>query len=409
MLNQELTSEAKKSPIPKYFLILLLVVGVFSLGFLSGKSGLTVTNGKIEINKGNAPATSADYSLLWEALDRLNNEYVDRPLDQVELMYGAVSGLVGAAGDPYTAFLRPDDAKKFREQLRGSFDGIGAEIGKKNEQIVVVAPLEDTPAERAGILAGDTILEIDGESTIGMTTDVAVSKIRGKAGTQVTLTVVHKETSEPVEITITRAKIEIKSVKLEDKTVNGKKIAVVKMNQFGDGTKGLLDQTIDKIVTGGYDGMVLDLRNNPGGYLDTAVTTISNWVDADKVAVKEMGYGDDERLFRTKGVPRLKGIKTIVLVNGGSASASEIVAGALQDYGAATIVGEKTFGKGSVQELQELRGESQIKITVAKWFTPNGRGIDKLGLEPDVIVEMTADDAKNDKDPQMDKALELLK
>ena len=324
-------------------------------------------------------------------------------------MYGAVSGLVGAAGDPYTAFLRPDDAKKFREQLRGSFDGIGAEIGKKNEQIVVVAPLEDTPAERAGILAGDTILEIDGESTIGMTTDVAVSKIRGKAGTQVTLTVVHKETSEPVEITITRAKIEIKSVKLEDKTVNGKKIAVVKMNQFGDGTKGLLDQTIDKIVTGGYDGMVLDLRNNPGGYLDTAVTTISNWVDADKVAVKEMGYGDDERLFRTKGVPRLKGIKTIVLVNGGSASASEIVAGALQDYGAATIVGEKTFGKGSVQELQELRGESQIKITVAKWFTPNGRGIDKLGLEPDVIVEMTADDAKNDKDPQMDKALELLK
>lgn len=379
------------------------------MGFLSGKSGLTVTNGKIEINKGNAPATSADYSLLWEALDRLNNEYVDRPLDQVELMYGAVSGLVGAAGDPYTAFLRPDDAKKFREQLRGSFDGIGAEIGKKNEQIVVVAPLEDTPAERAGILAGDTILEIDGESTIGMTTDVAVSKIRGKAGTQVTLTVVHKETSEPVEITITRAKIEIKSVKLEDKTVNGKKIAVVKMNQFGDGTKGLLDQTIDKIVTGGYDGMVLDLRNNPGGYLDTAVTTISNWVDADKVAVKEMGYGDDERLFRTKGVPRLKGIKTIVLVNGGSASASEIVAGALQDYGAATIVGEKTFGKGSVQELQELRGESQIKITVAKWFTPNGRGIDKLGLEPDVIVEMTADDAKNDKDPQMDKALELLK
>jgi carboxyl-terminal processing protease len=226
----------------------------------------------------------------------------------------------------------------------------------------------------------------------------------------------HKDSSDPVDITITRAKIEIKSIKLETKMVGNpdaaggaRKIAIIKMNQFGDDTKGLLDRAIDTVTTGGYSGLVLDLRNNPGGYLETAVSTVADWVDDGTVAVKEIGNDKKEKLYKTEGVPRLKGIKTIILVNGGSASASEIVAGALQDYKAATLVGEKTFGKGSVQELQELKGDSEIKVTVAKWFTPNGRGIDKKGLEPDVKVELTSADAQNNRDPQMDKALELLK
>jgi carboxyl-terminal processing protease len=334
---------------------------------------------------------------------------VDRPLDQQKLMYGAVAGLVSATGDPYTTFFNPDQAKKFQEQLKGSFEGIGAELGMKDEQIVVVTPLEGSPAAKAGLLAGDIILQIDGESTAGQTTDDAVSKIRGPAGTKVTLTVLHKGKTQSQDIIITRDKIELKSVKLETKTVNGKKIAVIKMNQFGDDTKGLLDKAIDSVTTGGYDGLVLDLRNNPGGYLETAVSTISDWIDEGQVAVKEIGYDKNEKDYRTAGIPRLKGMKTIVLVNGGSASASEIVAGALQDYKVATLVGEKTFGKGSVQELENLKDDAQIKITVAKWYTPKGRGIHKLGLEPDTKVVMTPEDIQAQKDPQMDKALELLK
>ncbi|MBX4187358.1 MAG: S41 family peptidase, partial [Candidatus Doudnabacteria bacterium] len=246
------------------------------------------------------------------------------------------------------------------------------------------------------------------ESTTGLSSEDAVSKIRGKAGTQVVLKVVHKGQSESKDITITRGKIAIKSVKLETKTVNNKKIAVIKINQFGDDTKALLDQTIDKVTTGGYAGVVVDLRNNPGGYLETAVQTISDWIDEDQVAVKEVGFNNAEHLYKTEGMPRLKGMKTVILVNGGSASASEIVAGALQDYGAATLVGEKTFGKGSVQELENLRSDSEIKITVAKWYTPKGRGIHKIGLEPDIKVELTTDDAKANRDPQMDKALGLF-
>lgn len=392
-----------------YAVILILCLAVFGTGFALGNGSVKVESGKINITRGNVPSSTADYSLLWNALDLLNSKYVDRPLDQQKLLYGAVQGLVAATDDPYTAFLNPDDAKAFREQLSGTFSGIGAEVGIKNDQIVIVAPLEDTPASRAGLLADDALLAINGESTQGMTIDKAVSKIRGQAGSVVKLTILHKGKTSPMEISITRAKIQVKSVKLDSKESQGKKIAVIKINEFGDDTKGLLDQAIDTITKGNYAGVILDLRNNPGGYLETAVSTISVWIDADKVAVKEKAYGNKEKDYNTSGVPRLKGRKTVILVNGGSASASEIVAGALQDYKVATLVGEKTFGKGSVQELQELPGNSEIKITVAKWFTPNGRGINKVGLDPDIVVERTSDDMTNDKDPQMDKALELLK
>ncbi len=411
LTHMENESEIKLTPkrIKIYTIATVILAATFGLGFVAGQGKVKVNSGKIEIDKGQPPSNTADYSLLWDALDTLNSKYVDRPLDQQKLLFGAVSGLVGAAGDPYTVFFTPQEAQQFQEQLRGSFDGIGAEIGKKEEQIVIVAPLADTPAERAGILAGDIVLQINGESTSGMTTDVAVSKIRGKSGTEVILTVIHPGAEESVDVKIVRAKIEIKSVKLETKEVNGKKYAVLEINQFGDDTEGLISRAVDQITTGGYAGLIIDLRNNPGGYLETAVSTISNWIDGGQVAVKEIGYNNSQKEYKTDGVPRLKGIKTIVLVNAGSASASEIVAGALQDYKVATLVGEKTFGKGSVQELDSLRQDSEIKITVAKWFTPNGRGIDKTGLEPDVKVELTPEDTEAKRDPQMEKALELLK
>lgn len=399
-----------------YAILLVLFVVVFGLGYGVGEGRVKIESGKLNITKGNVPNNTADYSLLWNALDLLNSKFVDRPLDQTKLMYGAVSGLVAAAGDPYTAFFDPQEAKNFSDQLKGSFDGIGAEVGIKNSQIVIIAPLDGTPAQRAGLRAGDQILGIDGLSTQGMTVDAAVGKIRGPAGTKVKLNILHNGEQNPQDITITRDKIVIKSVNLDTKMVNGpagsgtsKKIAVIKLSEFGDDTKGLLDAAVQTISTGNYNGIILDLRNDPGGYLETAVSTISDWIDPGQTAVKEIGYGGSEKDYPTVGVPRLKGIKTVVLVNGGSASAAEIVSGALQDYKVATLVGEKTFGKGSVQALQNLQGSSEIKITVAKWYTPKGRGIDKKGLDPDINVALTADNVKNNQDPQMDKALELLK
>jgi len=392
-----------------YTVLISLIIAAFIGGFFLGRNPVQINNGQISIDRGQQPANSADYSLLWETLEELNEKFVDRPLDQQKLLYGAVTGMVNAAGDPYTVFFDPEHAKLFAEQLSGSFEGIGIEIGIRDEQLNVVAPLDNTPAQKAGLLAGDLILEINGESTLGMSTEQAVIRIRGKAGTQVELTVLHKGKTETEKVTITRAKIEIKSVTLENRQVDNKKIAVVKVNQFGDDTQRLFDGIVDQIVTGNYSGMVLDLRNNPGGYLPTAVEMISNWIPEGEVALKEVDHQKKEKLYRTDGRARLQGIKTVVLVNQGSASASEIVSGALQDYKVATLVGTKTYGKGSVQELVPLKQDAELKVTIAKWYTPQGRGIDKTGLEPDIVVEITDEDVEAKLDPQLDKALELLK
>lgn len=415
MDNQPETNTSSKQ-IRFYAILLVLFVVVFGLGYGAGEGRVKIESGKLNITRGNVPNNTVDYSLLWNALDLLNAKFVDRPLDQQKLMYGAVAGLVAATGDPYTLFFDPQSAKNFSDQLQGSFDGIGAEVGIKDSQIVIIAPLDGTPAQKAGLRAGDQILGIDDISTQGMIVEQAVSKIRGPGGTKVKLTILHKGDQNPQDITITRDKIVIKSVKLETKEVAGpagsgtsKKIAVITISQFGDDTKGLLDAVVQTVTTGNYNGIILDLRNDPGGYLETAVSTISDWIDPGQVAVKEIGYNNSVKDYSTAGVPSLKGYKTVVLVNGGSASAAEIVSGALQDYQAATLVGEKTFGKGSVQELQGLQGNSEIKITVAKWYTPKGRGIDKKGLDPDITVTLTPDNLKNNQDPQMDKALELLK
>jgi carboxyl-terminal processing protease len=388
--------------------VIALVVLSFVSGFGLGHNDFKVSNGKIEITKG--PDKSADYSLLWNALDLLNTKYVDRGnLDQKKLLYGAVKGMMAAAGDPYTVFFDPDESKDFSDELKGSFEGIGAQIDTKDDQIIVVAPLADSPAEKAGLLPGDIVLAIDHESTAGLNVDAAVAKIRGAAGTKVTLSVLHKDQKQPQDVTITRDKITVNSVKLDTKEVNGKKIAVIKVSRFGDDTVGLFQHDVDVVLSSGYQGIILDLRSNPGGYLDAAVDLASNWVDNGNVVVKEVNYQGQVKDYNASGLPRLKGVKTVVLVNGGSASASEILSGALQDYKLATLVGEKTFGKGSVQELSDLADNTSLKITVAKWHTPNDRSIDKNGLEPDVNVPLSGDDYKAGKDPQMDKALDLLK
>ncbi|MBI4050503.1 MAG: S41 family peptidase [Candidatus Doudnabacteria bacterium] len=394
----------------KIFLVFLLVI-VFFLGVQFGQVQNPVTESlpKIFTESGREAApVGVNWQLLWDAIDQINQKYVNRPADLQKILYGAVSGAVSSLDDPYSVFLPPKEAEDFKKELKGSFEGIGAEIAIKNQQLVVVSPLEGSPAIRAGIRAGDFIYEIDGEESRGLSLEEAVSKIRGPAGTQVTLTIFHKGETKPAELKITRAKIEVKSASSEIREVNGKKIGILKLRRFGEETQDELLPIINQFLTQNVAGIVLDVRNNPGGFLETAVDVASNWVAQEQVVViQQFGDGTKDE-FKAKGQAKLKNIPTVVLINGGSASASEIVAGALKDHGIAKLVGEKTFGKGSVQELIRLRDEAEIKITIAKWLTPQGHDLNKEGIEPDEKVELTDEDFQNDRDPQLDRALEIL-
>jgi carboxyl-terminal processing protease len=336
-------------------------------------------------------------------LDLVKQNYVHQPVADTKLFYGALTGIVSAVEDPYTVFFDPDMAKKFQQELEGAFEGIGAELGIKNKQLTIIAPLSGTPAERAGLKAGDAILAIDGKDTIDMALDYAVSLIRGVKGTEVNLTIWREDWEKPKDFKITRDRIEIASVKWEMK----KNIAYVEINHFNEDTTKRFNQAIVEMLSKNPKGIILDLRNNPGGFLDGAVDIAGEWIEKDVIVIEQMDDGQKNE-ERSDGLARLQNLKTIVLVNEGSASASEIVAGALQDYGKATIVGKKTFGKGSVQNFESLPDGSAVKITVAEWLTPKGRLIDKEGVVPDLEVDLTEEDYNASRDPQMDKAIEIL-
>ena len=397
----------------KFFIgAVILVIVAYYAGFKQGIKGYVFEPKEFKIVNQSEQPKVVDYNLLWEAINTVNNKYIEGPVDAQKSLYGAVKGAIEAAGDPYTEFFPPKIKENFKTDLAGSFDGIGAEIGKKDGLIVIVAPLDESPAKKAGILAKDVILKVDGQETNNWTVEDAVSKIRGKKGTQVTLTIYREGRSQPFDVKISRDKIEIKSVKFEIKDIPGqkgnKKIGVITLSRFGDDTENLLNKAIQDSLTAGVAGLVLDLRNNPGGYLHTAVEVASNWVKAGDLVVKEQRSQTDSVDYKATGVNRLAGIKTIVLINGGSASASEITAGALQDHKLATLIGEKSFGKGSVQELVDLKDGSAVKVTIAKWILPNGRNLNHDGLVPDIEVKLTEEDMKNLKDPQMEKALEEI-
>ena len=346
-----------------------------------------------------------DFNLFWDVWDVLYEEHVDRDqLNEKEMFYGALRGLVASLGDPYTVFMNPQIAQEFEDDLAGTFEGIGAQIGIKNDILTIIAPLEDMPAEKAGLRAGDKVYAIDGESTTGISIDKAVRKIRGPKGTQVTLTIFRDDLEKAEDITITRGIIVVKSVKTELRDDN---IFVVKITNFNDDTYGLFGQAAQEIIKQDPQAVILDLRNNPGGYLDTAIEIASEWIEDGAVVIEKFSE-ERKNEYLARGRARLKDYPTVVLVNQGSASASEIVAGALQDYGEATIIGMQTFGKGSVQTLEELEDGSSVKITVAKWLTPNGRCISEEGITPDEEVDLTIEDYEADKDPQMERAVEIL-
>jgi len=349
-----------------------------------------------------------DFNLFWDVWDRIYAEHIDKATIKAEdLLYGAISGMVDAVGDPHTVFLKPADNKEFTQELSGAFEGIGAEIGIKDKKLIIVAPLTNSPAEKAGLRAGDYIVAIDGVDTYGLTLDAAVGKIKGKKGTEVTLTVIHKEDGSTAEnIKIVRDKIDVPSVEW---SMDDNNIAIIKIVTFNQDSSKSFVKALTEVIKKDPQGLIIDLRNDPGGFLVEAVDIASAWVPENEVVVREVftdaSKNEDYRAKKQLAVPK---VPTIVLINEGSASASEILAGALQDYELATIVGVKSFGKGSVQDLEQLAGGSALKISVAKWLTPKGRSIQDQGIEPDFVVELTPEDFDQDKDPQLDKAKELI-
>ena len=341
-----------------------------------------------------------DLSSVQKTYQELIANY-DGKLDTQKLIYGANRGLVEAAGDPHTSYMDPDEAKEFDKSLSGQIGGgIGAEIGLRNNKPTIIKPLENSPAQKAGIKAGEVIVKVNDESSSDWSVDKVVSKIRGEIGTSVKLTLLSE--GQTREVSVVRQNIVSPAVESE---VDGE-IGILKVNRFGDDTVSLSRKYASEFVEKGVKKVILDLRNNPGGTVGAAQGLLGIWLD-NQIAMTERRGSEIVKTLRTTGAPILGNMKTVVLINGNSASASEITAGALREYGKATLVGQKSYGKGSVQIVLGLPGGSQMKVTEARWYTPKGKNIDKTGIEPDVKVDLSSDDVNNSVDPQMDKAKSL--
>lgn len=341
-----------------------------------------------------------DLSSVQKTYQELIANY-DGKLDTQKLIYGANRGLVEAAGDPHTAYMDPDETKEFDKSLSGQIGGgIGAEIGLRNNKPTIIKPLENSPAQKAGIKAGEAIVKVNDEASSDWSVEKVVSKIRGEVGTSVKLTLLSG--GQTREVSVVRQNIVSPAVESE---IDGE-IGILKVNRFGDDTVSLSRKYTSEFVEKGVKKVILDLRNNPGGTVGAAQGLLGIWLD-NQIAMTERRGSEIVKTLRTTGTPILGNMKTVVLINGNSASASEITAGALREYGKATLVGQKSYGKGSVQIVLGLPGGSQMKVTEARWYTPKGKNIDKTGIEPDAKVDLSSDDVNNNVDPQMDKAKSL--
>lgn len=409
-------------------LVLFGLIGInFYAGYLIGRENPKTILVENLVNTESNQKINTDFGIFWEAWNLLKKEHLKgaEALDQ-DLLYGSIRGLVNALNDPHSVFLPPEDSKKFEEDVSGHFGGIGAEIGIKNKQLVIIAPLKNTPAEKAGLKAGDRIFAIDGKGTENiLDVNEAVKKIRGEPGTAVALMIFRDSWGAPKEIKITRANIEVPTLesKVIDKTLaaddqaNGlivrknKSIAHVSLFAFNQNAPIAFYKEALRILLGGADGLILDLRNNPGGFLEVAVNLMGWFLDRGEVVVTEKFRSGQEIVFRSNGNGALKNMPMVILVNKGSASASEILAGALRAKRGVKIVGTQTFGKGTVQELRSLSDGSRVKLTVANWVLPDGTVIDDKGLKPDFEVEIKEEETKKDQapaDPQLEKAVEIL-
>lgn len=398
----------------------VLILGAFVGGIAVGRwqeVSAVPHSGELVGKDGAAPSyLSKDVNMeqFWKVWDAVKNDYLRTPVKDPTLFYGSIKGLVASLGDPYSSYFDPQEAASFTSQLEGTFDGIGAELGFRDDQLIIVSPLPGTPAAKAGVKAGDAILKIDGEDTAGMVVDIAVMKIRGPKDTSVTLNIARQGNKEPFDVNIRRDKIVVDSVQGKMIDLGGKEtsadggIAYISISEFNQDTTQEFDSVLRGLGLRNPKGIIIDLRGNPGGYLDSAVEISRDWVGDRTVVIQRKADGEETEMKPTLKITAVT-LPTVVLVNKWSASASEIVTGALQDYGKATIVGETTFGKGSVQEyLDNFADGSALKLTVAQWLTPKGRMIDKKGLVPDVTVALTDADAAALRDPQLDKAISIL-
>lgn len=405
-------------------LTIFLIIAALGAGFGGGvfferSNDLQANPIKILINKDLGQPDYVDFSLFWDTWNSLHNKYVDdEKLDTKKLLYGAIQGMVNSVGDPYTVFFKPPENKKFQEEISGSFGGIGIEIGKRNNVLTVIAPIKDTPAFKAGLQAGDKILRIDSKPTADLSIEEAVNLIRGKKGTPVVLTI-SSNGSDTRDVKLIRDVIKIPTVEWRLIEYDGKKIAYLQIFTFNQNVDSEFQKAAQEILKSGADKLIVDLRNNPGGLLDSAINLAGWFLNKGQVVTMEAFRDGSSNKFESRGNGSLKIYPTIILINGGSASASEILAGALHDNRKVRLVGEKTFGKGSVQELEQFKDGSSLKVTIAKWLTPNGISISDTGIEPDVKVELPKEKiekgefkfepGKEGKDPQLDKAIELLK
>jgi len=390
-------------------LLLLGFIGSFAAGFYIGKIHGYVTPIEGVTNLDVGQPQDVDFSVFWDVWRLVQERFVgSEELDVQAMVHGAIKGVIKSLGDPYTVFMTPEDTTRFIEDISGSFGGVGMEIGIRDHKLQVIAPLEGTPAERAGLRAGDHIVRI-GEDTFtsDITIDEAVSLIRGPEGTSIALSIFREGFDEPKEFLIERAIINIPSLRwefLEDD------IAYVKLFQFSEKAKSDFSRASNEILASSSQKIILDLRNNPGGFLQIAVDIAGWFLERGEVVVIEDFRSDlKQKEHKARGNGKFREHSVVVLINEGSASASEIVAGALRDNRGVLLIGEKSFGKGSVQELEKLKDQSSLKVTVANWLTPNGNLITGKGLVPDLEVEITEEDRESGRDPQLDKAIEVLK
>jgi len=394
----------------RIIVIIILIAVLFGGGFLIGKKSadnVEIAN-RMFFNKELGKPEPVDFSLFWQVLESIEDKYVDSSkIDYKEMLYGAISGMTESLGDDYTIFMKPDKTETFMKSVSGddSFEGVGMEIGIKNKTLTVISPIEGTPAYNAGIKSGDLILKINDTVTDGLTSEEAVSLIRGKKGTQVVLMISRTSFNEPQKITITRDVIKVPVIKW---AIINNDIAHVKIYQFTANLPAKFEDIVSEILKSNAKKIIIDVRNNPGGYLDSAVEISSWFLPKGSVVVREEfrnGTGDE---YKSKGYKAIQDFPVIVLVNKGSASASEIMAGALRDINKTRLVGETTFGKGSIQQVDTFKDDSSLKVTIAKWLTPAGISINEQGLIPDIEILLTEEDYNNNKDPQLDKAVELL-
>lgn len=390
------------------FSLVVMAAGIFISGAFFGYSQRpAMEKVKILFNKEVQKPAEVDFSPFWQTWNLIEEKYADKnELNSQEMVWGAISGMAGSLKDPYTVFFPPEEKKIFESEVKGNFEGVGMEIGMRNNTLTVIAPLKDTPAYRAGLKSGDKILKINGALSSGLAVDEAIRLIRGPKGTEVKLLISREGEKEPREIAIVRDVINIPILETESKPEG---IFVIKLYNFSERSPFVFRNALREMVDSKSQKLVIDLRNNPGGYLEAAVDMASWFLPMGKVVAREKFGTGEEELYRSRGYDVFNDkLRMVILINQGSASASEILAGALKEHGKAVLVGEKTFGKGSVQELVPVTNDTSLKITIANWLTPHGRSISKEGLEPDFEVKLSREDSEAGRDPQMEKAVEIL-